>query len=276
MGMGIRRRSADDEVTGSLLDRGVFRLSRRSEAEAPRKERSPFGFWAAVKYGTVLTFLLWWLPIIGQVAAGYVCGRKAGDPMKGALAAALPLAVLFAICAMVTQGWIPTSIGGISLVPQDYLRSWSESVPVLASYMDFSRLYLDYFLGGVQMGSGLRLDLFIITIAFAYIGGIMADQSRKEMNMVAARPSAPRSRSSFVPATKAKRKGPGPVLKPVPKRSHVSFDDLQERSAEPEDLVERGVAHAEKEVPHTDPHVHIKSHSKKKNDDMKANDWRFI
>jgi hypothetical protein len=255
------------------MERGVFRL-RHVEEDKPKKERSPFGFWAAVKYGTVLTFLLWWLPIIGQVAAGYVCGRKAGDPLKGAIAAMLPLAVLFAICTMVSMGYIPTEYNGVSLAPQTYLQAAAESVPVLASYMEFTRMYLDYFLGGVQMGSGLRLDLFIITIAFAYIGGIMADQSRKEIAAVTTARSVPRTRSAFVPAAKPKKKGPGPVLRPVPKRTHVSFDDLQEKAAEPDDLVERGVAHAERGVPHTDPHTHLKK--KHHEDKMKANDWRFI
>jgi hypothetical protein len=272
--MGIRHRSADDQVTGSLLDRGVFRLSKRPKDEAG-KERSPYGFWAAVKYGTVLTFLLWWLPVIGQVAAGYVCGRKAGDPLKGALAAALPLAVLFALCAMVSNGWMPTSINGVSLAPQTYLEEAAASIPVLASYMEFTSQYLDYFLGGVQMGSGLRLDLFIITIAFAYIGGILADQNRKEIAQAAGgRAHAPSrsTRSSFAPKPKARNGGSGQALRPVPRRSKASIDAAQAVAEEPEDLVERGVARAEGEIPHTHPH----GHSKKKADDMKANDWRFI
>jgi len=41
------------------------------------------------------------------------------------------------------------------------------------------------FIDTIQIATDMRVDLYIITAAFAYIGGILAEQSRLEMNFIA-------------------------------------------------------------------------------------------
>ena len=113
----VFRRSADedDEITNTLIDRGVYRLSEVYEDEEIKKFQDlkvPFSFWSAVKYSFVLTILLWWLPVFGQMVAGFVGGRRAGKPWKGVLAALVPLTVIFVISSLVDSGILPRSSWG--------------------------------------------------------------------------------------------------------------------------------------------------------------------
>src|SRR3989337_919678 len=67
-----------------------LRSMHRSHAAAPA-----FSFWSAVKYVTLLSILLWWLPTFGQMIAGYVGGRRAGSPWRGVAAALVPVVLIF-------------------------------------------------------------------------------------------------------------------------------------------------------------------------------------
>jgi len=186
----VFRRGAepDDEITNTLIDRGVYRLSEVYEDEEIKKYEDlkvPYSFWSAVKYSTVLTILLWWLPIIGQMVAGFVGGRRAGKPWKGVVAAMVPLIVIFAVSLLIDNGIIPTVILGVDWTPSALLKTLEGMVPIIAPYIDFTQLYMTSFIDTIQLSTDVRLDVYIITAAFAYIGGIMAEQSRMEMNYVA-------------------------------------------------------------------------------------------
>ncbi len=183
-----RSAEADDEITNTLIDHGVYRLSEVYEDEEIKKFKDlkvPYSFWSAVKYCFVLTVLLWWLPIFGQMVAGFVGGRRAGKPWKGMLAALVPLSVIFAISALVENGVLPTVIMGIDWAPSALLERMGETIPLLAPYIVFMQMYLTSFIDTIQIATNVRLDVYIITAAFAYIGGILAEQNRLELNYVA-------------------------------------------------------------------------------------------
>jgi len=76
-----------------------------------------YSFWSAVKYTFFLSILLWWLPIFGQMIAGYVGGRRAGTPWKAVVAAMIPVAIFFLVITAMDVGIIPSEIYGISLAP---------------------------------------------------------------------------------------------------------------------------------------------------------------
>lgn len=186
----VFRRSADedDEITNSLIDRGVYRLSEVYEDEEIKKFQDlkvPYSFWSAVKYTFVLSILLWWLPVFGQMIAGFVGGRRAGKPWKGVLAAMVPLMVIFIITALVDYGILPTVIMGMDWTPSAILVWLEGAVPLIAPYIVFVKMYMTSFIDTIQITANVRLDTYIITAAFAYIGGILAEQSRLEMNYVA-------------------------------------------------------------------------------------------
>lgn len=186
----VFRRSADedDEITNTLIDRGVYRLSEVYEDDEIKKFKDlkvPYSFWSAVKYCFVLTVLLWWLPVFGQMVAGFVGGRRAGKPWKGVLAALVPLSIIFLITVLVNNGTIPTVIMGIDWTPSALMDWMEDSVPLLAPYIVFVQMYLSSFIDTIQIATNTRVDLYIITAAFAYIGGILAEQSRLELSYVA-------------------------------------------------------------------------------------------
>ena len=193
MGLQFRRRAkTKDQATKSLMKSGVYRLSDESdEKEQPKRSwllssssDDPFNYWSAVKYGSVLMFLLWWIPIFGPMIAGYVAGRRAGTPLKGVFAVSIPLAVVFFVATMVSIKVIPTVWFGVDLGPEAIFGSLASAMPVFAPFANFTTGYLESFIGTVQGTSGLRMDFYILGLAFAYIGGAMALQSLREMQYV--------------------------------------------------------------------------------------------
>jgi hypothetical protein len=176
-----------DQKANHTVHRSVYKVAEVDSGEETKRFRSSrvvYSFWSAVKYIFILSFLLWWLPIIGQMIAGYVGGRRAGSPWKGVVAAIIPLVVIFAITAAVDVGWIPTTIGGINITPGAILNAMASNIPILDSYMNFASLYLHNFVSLLQSTISFRLDGYLMTIAFAYIGGVIADQTRREMEYI--------------------------------------------------------------------------------------------
>ncbi|MGD0818872.1 MAG: MFS transporter [Methanomassiliicoccales archaeon] len=193
MGLHFRRRAnTKDQATKSLMKSGVYRLSDESE-EKEKPKRSwllssssddPFNYWSAVKYGSVLMFLLWWIPIFGPMIAGYVAGRRAGTPLKGVFAVSIPLAIVFFVATLVTIKIIPTVWFGVDLAPDAIFGALAKAMPVFGPFANFTTGYLESFIGTIQSSAGVRLDFYILAIAFAYIGGAMALQSLREMEYV--------------------------------------------------------------------------------------------
>ncbi|MEM2944330.1 MAG: hypothetical protein QXN93_00165 [Methanomassiliicoccales archaeon] len=242
--MLFRKKSSNDDGRNEhSIQRQVYRVAEIDEGDESKKIKSTkiaYSFWSAVKYIFILSFLLWWLPILGQMIAGYVGGRRAGSPWKGALAALLPLAIIFALTSAIDAGWIPTTIGGINITPGAIMGVLASSVPFLDSYINFASLYLNSFVSLLQSTISFRLDSYIITIAFAYIGGIIADQTRREMEYVS-RHGGPRTtvvvEGGGVSHLLPQNQGVLPALNLRSRARNsamVSFEDLQALTADAE------------------------------------------
>jgi len=308
----VFRRSAepDDEITNTLIDRGVYRLSEVYEDNEIKKFKDiqvPYSFWSAVKYSFVLTVLLWWLPVFGQMVAGFVGGRRAGKPWKGVLAALVPLTVIFLITLMVDNGTIPTVIMGFDWTPSSLLDRAEQAVPLLAPYIVFVDMYMTSFIDTIQIATNMRLDVYIITAAFAYIGGILAEQSRMELNYVARHGgnsmtvmvnNGERREAEREPEREPVERRPVRGNRPVsarPTRTRqeqkvIRFSDLQDLTKAADDgyvkeYTERGEQwYEEGEEPEDDEPVPrniaglAKRTSKRpsKEKDLKPGDWKFI
>ena len=185
--MPFRNRKRDDDVTHSLLRSGVYRLQDFEDEEAKkfRGADTAYSFWSAVKYTFVLTILLWWLPIFGQMIAGYVGGRRAGTPMKAIIAALMPLLVILVISYGFDSGLFPSEVNGIIINPEMLMNGAGDNMPFVGPYITFATMYINSLMGAVQSVTLLKVDNYIVTIAFAYIGGIIADQTRRELEFVA-------------------------------------------------------------------------------------------
>jgi len=157
-----------------------LRSMHRSHAASPA-----FSFWSAVKYVTLLSILLWWLPIFGQMIAGYVGGRRAGSPFRAILAALIPVVMLWLFFTGVHAGVFgdPAAVLGLPTRIVDQ----ASAAPVIGPYAQFASGYMHSFLASVTALTTQSLNGFLVTLVFAYIGGILAEQARREMD---SRPSS--------------------------------------------------------------------------------------
>jgi hypothetical protein len=188
MGVLFKRKGPEkDQTTNALINRGVYRIPEYTDDEEGRRLKGAkvaYSFWSSVRYTFILSLLLWWLPIFGQMIAGYVGGRRAGSPWRGVAAALIPVMIIFAIMAAIEAGWIPTVFFGIDFAPAALLGAIAAHLPLVEPYLNFTLMYFSSFLDAIQTTTSLRLDSYIITVAFAYIGGILSDQTRREMEYV--------------------------------------------------------------------------------------------
>ncbi len=182
-----RRASEDTESETSLLRSGIYRLRDLGDDEELKSFKgtgSAYSFWGAVKITSILTLLLWWLPVFGQMIAGYVGGRRAGSPFKAVIASLIPVLAIFLIMLSFDAGLLPSSYNGMSIDPRN-ITGASTGVPFVDPYLAFLFTYIQAFMGTINSILLLRLDSYIVTIAFAYIGGFVALQTRRELLFVA-------------------------------------------------------------------------------------------
>lgn len=252
MGLGIRRKSADDEVTSSLIDNGVFQVSESHKHGSDKSdEPSPYSFLGAVRYAFVLTFFLWWLPIVGPMISGYVTGRKAGKPWIALLAASIALLAAALVGMILNSG-----VFGVNTSTEN-LKEWLiAAAPIFGPYFQFADQYLTFYLGSIQISTGVHLDIYILTLAFAYLGGALAYQNYMEMGYIA-RHGGNKMTVNFHNETARSKKGMGlfreshvsrPTTKSKAKSVH-SFDELQSISEDGvRSPVDRGVEKAQLDV----------------------------
>jgi hypothetical protein len=140
-----------------------------------------YSFWSAAKYTLVLSIVLWWLPLFGQMIAGYVGGRRAGGPWKGVAAAIVPVACLYIIMTGFDSGFFPSHLMGVAIAPAAVAASVGESIPFISPYIHFSSEYVGSFVAALAGSSPYGINTYVVTVAFAYVGGILAEQSRREI-----------------------------------------------------------------------------------------------
>jgi len=184
----LRKRSRiRDEATSSLVRNGVYHIADTYDDIEAKKFDGPvvYSFWSAMKYTFALSLLLWWLPVFGQMVAGYVGGRRAGSPSKGVVAAIIPVAFFFLFDRLVDMGIMPTVWFGIELSPAAIMALVGTYLPVIQPYLEFVNMYLTSFFSSLQTATELGFDSYIITVAFAYIGGVLSLQNRRELELLA-------------------------------------------------------------------------------------------
>ena len=144
------------------------------------KGRKVYSIWGAMKYTMVLSILLWWLPVFGQMIAGYIGGRKAGSPLKGVISAILPVVALFAAITLIDH-YLSQSFAGSASASSSLMGGFAAGVPIIGPYLDFTRNYVLNFLDSLAGSAPYGMNSYIITLAFAYVGGILANQTRREI-----------------------------------------------------------------------------------------------
>lgn len=124
------------------------------------------------------------MPTFGQMIAGYVGGRRAGGPWKGVLAALIPVAIFLTVVGMASHGILTNEISFVANLPSYVGSGISAHVPVLAPYIEFITVYVATFVESLSLTLKFGLNGYLVTVIFAYIGGIVSYQRRKEKEYV--------------------------------------------------------------------------------------------
>ena len=177
----LRRRYSEDSEEGRRPRHGVYRVEVDNERHHFHQD-VPFSFWSSAKIILVLSVLLWWLPqSAGYMVAGYVGGRRAGAPWKAVIAALIPVFIIYGVNAAYAHGYARPQIDFLSGLPASVAAAIGAAIPFLQPYTQFVVDYLTTFVEALQRLFGMGSNGYMVTIAFAYIGGIVADQTRREI-----------------------------------------------------------------------------------------------
>ncbi len=174
-----------DPTTKRLLDSGVIRINSPSAPPTTTQKIKDFGmvtydFWSGVKYIIVLSALLFWLPLFGPMLAGYVGGRRTGGPKKGLIAAIAGLLVIASAHFILTNALIPTVYSDKIFITGSIVSGLS-NIHILSPYVDFIQLYWGSFFTTILGGLPYSPNSYIITVIFAYVGGIITVDKQREI-----------------------------------------------------------------------------------------------
>ena len=184
MVFGTRRRDARDTDDPSELRRVPYRLASYEHDHEGKRFKSSnvvYSFWSASKYVLILSLMLWWLPMFGQMIAGYVGGRRAGGPWKGVAASIIPVVSLYAVMTGFDSGFLPSHLFGVAIAPAAVGAALTQSIPFLSPYLQFSSEYVGSFVNALAGASPYGINTYVLTVAFAYVGGVLAEQNRREI-----------------------------------------------------------------------------------------------
>jgi len=167
-----------DESTNKLMNKGIYRLEEKGKKRLRTKPRS---FWSAVKSISLLSLFLWWLPAVGQIIAGYVGGRRAPSPLKSVLAAMIPVSIIFAIMYAHDNGILTAQISALYSLPSSIASGLASTIPFTTPYITFVSHYMAALVDLLNSTVALWLNGFLVTIVFAYIGGLSAQLDNNKL-----------------------------------------------------------------------------------------------
>lgn len=187
MHLKSKKKKNMDPTTQRLLKQGIVRINtgEKKEGKSSKEKLKKFGkvtydFWSGVKYVLVLSALLWWLPLFGPILSGYVGGRRSGGPKKGLVAAILALSVIGIIHYGFVENLIPENIMSLIEMPSAALATAYQR-PLLAPYVRFIQLYWSSFFTQIMEGLPFSPNSYLLTIVFAYVGGIISESKKREI-----------------------------------------------------------------------------------------------
>lgn len=177
------KKVARDATTKALIRHGVYSVEPYWDDPELRKIRVhvPYSFWAATRSILVLSLLLWWIPTFGQMVAGYIGGRRAGSHWKAILAALVPVIVIWTLDTLGNNLTPSVSLRFLYSLPGRGMEGLAAAFPEASAYILMALGYLRGFARALQNTLNMGVNGYMVTIIFAYIGGMMAEQNLKEL-----------------------------------------------------------------------------------------------
>jgi hypothetical protein len=69
----------------------------------------------------------------------------------------------------------------MAIAPAAIGTSLTHSIPFISPYLQFSSDYIGSFVSMLEGSSPYGINVYVLTVAFAYIGGVLAEQNRREL-----------------------------------------------------------------------------------------------
>jgi hypothetical protein len=160
---------------------GVYRIEVDGEAHRFHGDGPPFSFWSSSRVILILSFLLWWIQPAGPMIAGYVGGRRAGSPMKAVIAALLPVFAIYLANASYAASVASRQIDVVASLPTIVGDALASILPFLVPYREFLVSYMAGFVSALTTTFGMGTNGYLMVVIFAYIGGLIAEQTRREL-----------------------------------------------------------------------------------------------
>jgi hypothetical protein len=174
-----RRRTASSR--GRAHQPGVYRIEVDNEAGRFHGDGPPFSFWSSSRVILILSFLLWWIQPAGPMIAGYVGGRRAGSPIKAVIAALMPVVAIYVANMAYAHNVASHQIDFVASLPMVVSDGVSSILPFLVPYKEFMVAYMRGFVEALTTTFGMGTNGYLMVVIFAYIGGLIAEQTRREL-----------------------------------------------------------------------------------------------
>src|SRR5205807_1635999 len=159
---------------------GVYRIEVDGEAGRFHGDGAPFSFWSSSRIILILSFLLWWIPPAGPMIAGYVGGRRAGSPIKAVIAALMPVFAIYIANITYAHNFASHPADFVAQLPMAVGDAAASILPFLIPYKQFMISYLQGFVQGLATTFGMGTNGYLMVVIFAYIGGLIGEQTRRE------------------------------------------------------------------------------------------------
>ena len=177
--MHLRNKTSGSRVGLAAKVKGAADVMLGTDPESAGKEFD-------IRSGTILTFILifalGWMPYVGLMVAGFVGGRRAGSPYRGfgvtAIATVLALVVMWGITLL-----IQAVNAALYNDPEAEIALIEQTSSTLAAILTAIVTYLRQLFGSTT-GFSINYGLYMTVIGFGIIGGILADQSKKETRLI--------------------------------------------------------------------------------------------
>jgi hypothetical protein len=161
---------------------GVYRIEVDGEAGRFHGDGPPFSFWSSSRIILILSFLLWWVQPAGPMIAGYVGGRRAGSPIKAVVAAMMPVFAIFVANVAYAHNFAGHQVDFVAALPMAVSDGVASILPFLVPYKEFMVSYMKGFVEALSTTFGMGTNGYLMVVIFAYIGGLIAEQTRRELH----------------------------------------------------------------------------------------------